>query len=120
MILGLFRLNDERVMTVIGSQPWWTQRKWFYILSCLSISIFLRMMFRTRSKEFSLLVDKKFFVDPNIVRTYDFDTGVVPPMANTYAMAPQQGHGQPYVQPQQQFYPSTPHTFQQGGVVYAQ
>ena len=42
MILGLFRGNAERVMTIRGSQPWWTQRKWFYILSCLSISIFLR------------------------------------------------------------------------------
>jgi len=130
MVLGLFRADAERVMTIRGEQPWWTDRKWFYILSCLSISIILRMMFRTRSKEFSLLVDKKFFVDPSIIRTYDFDTGVVPPMANTYAMAPQQGYGQPYIQPQQgygqpyiqpqqQFYPSTPHTFQQGGVVYA-
>jgi len=123
MILGLFRLNDERVMTIRGSQPWWTQREWFYILSFFSISIVLRMMFRTRSKEYSLLVDKKFFVDPNIARTYDFDTGVVPPMANTYAMAPQQGYGQPqytagsYMQPQQ-LYPAPPHTFQQGGVVY--
>ena len=42
MILGLFRLDADRVTTIQGSQPWWTQKKWFYILSCLSISIFLR------------------------------------------------------------------------------
>jgi len=122
-ILGLFRAyGGGNVMTIRGSQPWWTQRKWFYILSCLSISIFLRIMFRIQSKEYSIMVDKKFFVDPTIMRTYDFDTGVVPPTANTYTMVPQQVFGQPqypagsYVQPQQLF--PAPQPFQQGGLVY--
>ena len=96
-----------------------------------SLFFLFRIMFRMRSKEFTIVVDKKFFVDPNIIRTYDFDTGVVPPMVNTYAMAPQQGYGQPIPQPQytagpymqpmqpQHLYPAPPHTFQQGGVVYA-
>ena len=37
-------ITEDRVMTVNGPRPWWTKKKWFYILSCLSISIFQRFV----------------------------------------------------------------------------
>ena len=42
-----------------------------------------------------LLIQKKYFVDPNLQRTYDFDTGLVgPTVVHNFVMSPQQGYGQ--------------------------
>lgn len=88
-------------MTFSGSPPWWASKYCFYILSCLQLSIILRIMFRTRSTVFSILIEKKYFADPNIQRSYDFDTGLVgPSVVNNFIMSPQQGFGQAqYIQP---------------------
>lgn len=123
MIMGLFRLDGNRVMTVNGPRPWWTKQKWFHILSCLSISIFQRILFRAQSKEFPLVVTKTFFVDPNIIRTYDFNSEVVPAMPDSYEVPPDQGDEQlqypagAYLLPQQ--LGPAPQLFQHGEVVYA-
>jgi len=123
MILGLFRLDGNRVMTVNGPRPWWTKQKWFYILSCLGVSIFQRILFRAQSKEFPLVVTKTFFVDPNIIRTYDFNSEVVPAMPNSYEVPPNQGYEQslPQLQHPAGVYQGgpAPQLFQHGGVVYA-
>ena len=57
-------------------------------------------MFRTRSTLSSILLQKKYFVDPTNQRTYDFDTGLAgPTVVNNFIMAPQQGYGQPQQNP---------------------
>ena len=48
-----------------------------------------------KSNVLSLLIHKKYFVDPNIQRTYDFETGLVgPTVVHNFVMSPQQGYGQ--------------------------
>lgn len=43
----------------------------------------------------SLLIQKKYFVDPSLQRTYDFETGLVgPPVVHNYVMSQQQEHSQ--------------------------
>ena len=58
-------------------------------------------MFRTRSTVYSILIEKKYFTDPNIKRSYNFDTGLVgPSVVKKFIMSPQQGFGQAqYIQP---------------------
>jgi hypothetical protein len=58
-------------------------------------------MFRTRSTVFSILIEKKYFADPNIQRSYGFDTGLIgPSVVNNCIMSPQQGFGPAqYIQP---------------------
>merc|ERR1711936_478340 len=69
----------ERVVTIAnnnGSLPWWARRKVFYILSVLSVSIFLRILFQTRSKRCNLDIVKKYFVYPlNRGRANEMDPG---------------------------------------------
>jgi len=43
----------------------------------------------------SLLIQKKYFIDPNLQRTYDFETGLVgPTVVHNFVMSPQQGYSQ--------------------------
>jgi len=58
---------EERIVTVNNNQgelPWWARRKVFYILSTLSFSIILRIVFLIRSRRNNITVLKKFFLYP--------------------------------------------------------
>eukprot|EP00090_Calanus_glacialis_P035136 TRINITY_DN60054_c0_g1_i1.p1 TRINITY_DN60054_c0_g1~~TRINITY_DN60054_c0_g1_i1.p1 ORF type:complete len:368 (-),score=91.90 TRINITY_DN60054_c0_g1_i1:196-1266(-) len=58
---------EDRVVTVSNSEallPWWARRKLFYVLSALSASILLRILFQTRSRRHNMVVTKKYFVYP--------------------------------------------------------
>merc|ERR1711892_1155049 len=58
---------EERVVTVNnleGVLPWWARRKMFYVLSALSASIILRILFQTRSRRHNMVATKKYFLYP--------------------------------------------------------
>jgi len=58
---------EERVVTVNNKEgvlPWWASRKMFYLLSSLSASILLRIIFQLRSQRHHLVVTKKYFLLP--------------------------------------------------------
>jgi len=58
---------EERVVTVNnieGVLPWWARRKMFYVLSALSASIILRILFQTRSSRHNMVATKKYFLYP--------------------------------------------------------
>eukprot|EP00091_Calanus_sinicus_P024650 TRINITY_DN8965_c0_g1_i1.p1 TRINITY_DN8965_c0_g1~~TRINITY_DN8965_c0_g1_i1.p1 ORF type:complete len:222 (-),score=50.73 TRINITY_DN8965_c0_g1_i1:98-763(-) len=46
------------------TSPWWARRKLYYVLSALSVSILLRILFQTRSRRHNMVVTKKYFVYP--------------------------------------------------------
>ena len=58
---------EERVITINNKEgvlPWWGSRKMFFILSSLSASIILRIIFQIRSKHHHVVVTKKYFLFP--------------------------------------------------------
>jgi len=111
---SLYGFVDDDILTINGTTPWWAEAKWFYILSFLNASILLRILLRTRCTEKSICAVKKYYVNPGIPRSYDFDVGVVgqPTVVNNYIMAPGTGFPQPQGYPasgfpQPQGYPVT-------------
>jgi len=96
LFMSSFFPSSTRIMTVRGTPPWWARGCWFYVLSLLNISILQRILFRTRSKYFSVVLRKKYFADPKVFREYDFDSGVVrPSVVNNIILPPKQEFGQP-------------------------
>jgi len=88
-------IESQHIMIYSGRPPWYASNIAFYILSILNISILLRIFMMAKSNVLSLLIHKKYFVDPNIQRTYDFETGLVgPTVVHNFVMSPQQGYGQ--------------------------
>ena len=86
------------------------------------VFLHLRIMLRTKCNEFSIMLDKKFFVDPNKPRTYDFSPvastgtaplnniqpGIAPPPPYNFNFQPQQ---QPMMMPLSNSYPGQPNAF---------
>jgi len=88
-------IESEHIMTYSERPPWYASNIAFYLLSILNMSILLRIFMVAKTDVLPLLIQKKYFVDPNLQRTYDFDTGLVgPTVVHNFVMSPQQGYGQ--------------------------
>jgi len=71
-ILSAAGVGEEVVMTCQEYKPWWTRRNSFYLLSILNIGIILRILFTTKPTYTKVFIEKSYFVDPAVSRTYDF------------------------------------------------